>query len=433
MPARDFLRTNWPAVTIGVTAAAIALAAVVMLLGLPPNTIVMATGDLGGAYYEFGNRYRAELARANVELRVRQTAGSPENLALLRNRGASVALVQGGTITPEDSSELESLGTVFYEPLWLFRRRGAEGAGLDGLRDKRIAIGPDRSGTQALTLELLSRHGIDRRLSTLLPLTAREAGDRLLAGDIDAALMVASWDAPDVRRLLASPDIELSGYPQADAYVALYPFLSKVVAPRGVRDLANDRPPIDVALVAPKAALVVRKDLHPAIQLLLLNAAEQIHSPPGIFQRANEFPAAEAYGLPLSDEALRFYKSGPPFLHNYLPFWAAELIGKLIILLIPILGVLYPMMRFLPVLYDWTMRRKISRLYGELRFLEEELETLSGKKNAADKIAMQLEQLEHQANRLKVPVAYASMLYMLRLHIDLVRAGLTRHAGKPAE
>ena len=433
MAARDFLRNNWPAVTITVTAAAITFAAVVILLGMPPRTIVMATGGAGGAYYEFGNRYRAALARANVEVRVLQTAGSPENLALLRNpkSGVSAALVQGGTIDPEDSSELESLGTVFYEPLWLFRRREVGGAGLDGLRGHQIAIGPDRSGTQALTLELLKRHGIDRQVSELLPLATREADDRLLAGDIDAAFMVASWDAPDVKRLLASKDIELSGYPQADAYVALYPFLNKVVVPRGVRDLANDQPPVDVVLIAPKAALVVRKDLHPAIQLLLLNAAEQIHSAPGIFQRANEFPAAEAFGLPLSDEALRFYKSGPPFLHNYLPFWAAELIGKLIILLIPILGVLYPMMRLLPLLYDWTMRRKISRLYGELRFLEEELEAVRGK-NVASKIAVQLEKLEHEASRLRVPVAYASMLYILRHHIDLVRTSLTRHTDKAA-
>jgi TRAP-type uncharacterized transport system substrate-binding protein len=400
-----------------------------MLLSIPPSTIVMATGGMGGAYYEFGNRYREALARANVEVRVMQTAGSPENLALLRNphSGVSVALVQGGTINPEDASELESLGTVFYEPLWLFRRRGVAGGGLDGLRDKKIAIGPDRSGTQALTLELLRQHAIDQRVSEFLPLVTREAGDRLLAGDIDAAFMVASWDAPDVRRLLAARHIELSGYPQADAYVALYPFLHKVVVPRGVRDLANDQPPADVVLIAPKASLVVRKDLHPALQLLLLNAAVQVHAGPGIFQRANEFPAAEAFGLALSDEALRFYKSGPPFLHNYLPFWVAELIGKLIILLIPILGVLYPMMRFLPVLYDWTMRRKISRLYGELRFLEEELENVDGK-NVAGKIAIQLEELEQQANRLRVPIAYASMLYMLRHHIDLVRTGLKRHA-----
>ncbi len=240
-----------------------------------------------------------------------------------------------------------------------------------------------------------------------------------MAGDIDAAFMAASWDAPDVKRLLAAKHIELSGYPQADAYVALYPFLNKVVVPRGVRDLAGDQPPHDVVLIAPKAALVVRKDLHPAIQLLLLNAAMQIHAGPGIFQRASEFPAGEAFGVPLSDEALRFYKSGPPFLHNYLPFWVAELIGKLIILLIP-------------VLYDWTMRRKISRLYGELRFLEEELENVGGK-NVASKIATQLEQLEQQANRLRVPIAYASMLYMLRHHIDLVRTGLKRQDDKQAD
>jgi len=433
MAARDFLRNNWPAITVAVTAAAITVAGVVMLLSIPPRTIGMATGGQGGAYYEFGNRYRKELAHANVEVRVMQTAGSPENLALLHDphSGVSAALVQGGTFSPEDSSELESLGTVFFEPLWLFRGREATGEGLDGLRGKKIAIGPDRSGTQALTLELLKRHGIGQQVSELLPLATREAADRLLAGNIDAAFMVASWDAPDVQRLLAAKHIELSSYPQADAYVALYPFLSKVVVPRGVRDLAHDQPPTDVVLIAPKASLVVRKDLHPALQLLLLNAAIEIHSGPGVFQRANEFPASEAFGLQLSDEALRFYKSGPPFLHNYLPFWVAELIGKLIILLIPILGVLYPMMRLLPVLYDWTVRRKISRLYGELRFLEEELEALGGK-NVAGKIAAQLEQLEQQANRLKVPIAYASMLYMLRHHIDLVRTSLKRHADKVA-
>ena len=434
MAARDVLRHNWPTITIGVTAAAIALAAIVMLRGMPPSTIVLATGGRGGAYYDFGNRYREQLARAGVEVRVMETAGSPENLALLRNphSGVSAALAQGGTFSTEDSLELESLGTVFYEPLWLFRKRDVAGEGLDGLRGRKIAIGSDRSGTQALALELLRRHGISKQVSELLPFPTREAGDRLMAGDIDAAFMVASWDAPDLKRLLAAGNIELSAYPQADAYVALYPFLNKVVVPRGVRDLANDQPPTDRVLIAPKASLVVRKDLHPAIQFLLLNAAVQIHSAPGVFQRANEFPAAEAFGPPLSDGALRFYKSGPPFLHNYLPFWVAELIDKLVILLIPIVGVLYPMMRFLPVLYDWTMRHKILRLYGELRFLEEELEALRGK-HVAGKIAARLEQLEQHANRLRVPVAYASMLYMLRLHIDLVRTRLKRHADEVVE
>ena len=431
MAARDFLRNNWPAITITATAAAIACAAIVMLRGMPPRMIVMATGPEGGAYYEFGKRYQAELAAAKVRVRLMPTAGSLENLKLLRNprSGVSVALIQGGTNKEQDSSELESLGTVFHEPLWRFQRRDVPGEGFDSLRGLKVSIGPEESGTRALALELAKRSGIDRQVGELLDLAPRAAGEKLLAGDIDVAFMVASWEAPEVQRLLGEERIGLPGYPQADAYVALYPFLNKVVVPRGVRDLAKHQPPTDVVLISAKASLVVRKDLHPAIQLLLLSAASQIHSGPGIFRRANEFPAAEAVGLPLSDEAVQYYRSGPPFLHNYLPFWVAELIGKLIILLIPIVGVLYPMMRFLPTLYDWTMRRKISRLYGELRFLEDKLQTLGGEDGAV-KMTAQFERLEQQASRLRMPVTYASMLYILRNHINLVRAGLKKYSDK---
>ena len=213
---------------------------------------------------------------------------------------------------------------------------------------------------------------------------------------------------------------------RADAYVALYPFLNKVVVPRGVGDLAKDLPPTDVILFAPKVSSVVRKDLHPAIQYLLLDAAMQIHSRPGIFQHANQFPAAEGIDIPLSREALQFYKSGRPFLHNYLPFWVAELVGTLIFLLIPILGVLYPMIRSLPRLYDWLMRSKITRIYGELRFLEDEI--IDARRTGRDVSAMvvQLDHLEEQANHLKIPVAYASRLYELRNHIDVVRERLQK-------
>src|SRR5262245_25150773 len=186
----------------------------------------------------------------------------------------------------------------------------------------------------------------------------------------------------------------------------------------------------NTVLIATKASLVVRSDLHPAIQYLLLNAAREIHSGPSIFNHANEFPAAEAVDIPLSSEALRFYKSGLPFLHDYFPFWMAALIGKLIILLIPILGVLYPMMRLLPRVYDWAMRSKVLRMYGELRLLEDEMASAHTTGRDTREMVARLDRLEEQANRLRMPVAYASMLYMLRNHIDLVREGLKRHADK---
>jgi TRAP transporter TAXI family solute receptor len=434
MAARDLLRNNWPAITIAVTAAAIACMAIVMLRSMPPRMIVMATGPEGGFYYELGERYRAVLSEAGVEVRLIPTAGSQENLALLLDprSGVSVALMQGGIVRAAESSELESLGTIFYEPLWWFHRREIKAVGLAGLQGQKVSIGPEGSGTRALCLELLKRSGVERQLNLgeLLALPPQAAAEKLLAGEIDVAFMMASWGAPVVQQLLTDERITLSGYVRADALVAFYPFLNKVMIPRGGIDFAKDQPPSDVPLIAAKASLMVRKDLHTAIDYLLLNAAVQIHSEPSMFQHANEFPAAEAIGIPLSNEALRFYKSGQPLLHDYLPFWMAVLTGKLIVLLIPILGVLYPMMRSLPRLYDWVMRSKVLRMYGELNLLEHEMTDACGAGRDTRDMVARLERLEERANHLRMPVAYVSRLYDLRNHIDLVREGLKKHAGE---
>ena len=421
MAAKEVLRHHWPAITIAVTAAAIAWAAIVMLSNMPPRMIVMATGPEGGAYYELGERYRTVLAHANVTVRLVPTAGSPENRALLLDphSGVSVALIQGGIMSAGDSSELESLGTLFYEPLWWFRKREIQVEGVAGLLGKKISIGPEGSGTRALGLELLKSAGIEGQVSELLALPPRAAGEKLLAGEIDVVWMIASWDAPMVQELLADERVTLSDFPRANAIVARHPSLNKVVVPRGVRDLAKDQPRTDVTTIAAKANLVVRNDLHPAIQYLLLDAAVQIHSKSDIFER--QFPVAEVIDIPLSNEALRFYKSGPPLLHDFLPFWMAVVTGKLIILLIPILGILYPMMRFLPYLYDWAMRSKVLRMYGELRFLEDEITAARRAGSDTREMIARLDRLEEQANHVRVPVAYASMLYILRNQIDLVR------------
>jgi TRAP-type uncharacterized transport system substrate-binding protein len=423
MIIKEFLRANWHLVTIAATAAAILGIAILLLANMPPRAIVMATGPEGGAYHEAGKRYQAALARDGVQVRLVVTAGALENLALLRDphSGVDAAFVQSGSVNEDEAPELESLGTLFYEPLWVFHRSGLSGITADGLRGRKVSIGPEGSGTRALSLELLKRNGIDD--AVLLGLTPEAAGEKLLAGEIDAAFIVTSWDAPVVRQLIVDERVELASFPRADAYVALYPYLSRLVLPAGVGDLGKRRPPSDVILFGPKASLVVRKELHSAIQYLLLSAATQIHSRPGIFQRAGRFPAGESIDLPLSSQARSFYKSGPPFLDHYLPFWMASLVGRLLVLLIPILAVLYPLVRFLPALYDWLMRAKISRLYGELRFLEDEIGAGGAGVDSGSMLA-RLDKLEKQANQLKIPIAYGSMMYLLRNHIALVRERL---------
>jgi TRAP transporter TAXI family solute receptor len=431
--ARQFLRRHWLALALVAAGAAIFAAAVLLLRTMPPSTITMATGSEGGAYHEVGKFYRTILARSGVELRLLPTGGSVENLELLRNprSGVSVALVQSGNATGNEVNAIESLGTLFYEPLWLFYRSALRPLDIESLRGRRVSVGPEGSGSRVVALELLKRSGADRQVAELIALTPQVAAEKLLDGEIDAALMLMSWDSPVVRRLLDDERIELASFRHADAYVALFPYLSRVTLPAGVADLARNRPATDTVLVAPRASLLVQKELSTAIQYLLLNTAVQIHSGPGIFQQAGQFPAAEAIDIPLSDEALQFYKSGRPFLNNFMPFWMAALIGRLLVVLIPLIGVLYPLMRFMPAAYDWGMRRKITRIYGELRFLEAEMETQGAQFDRVE-AAERLDNLERRANQLKMPIAYASMLYLLRNHIVLVRDRLKAPAPPSA-
>jgi TRAP-type uncharacterized transport system substrate-binding protein len=425
-PGRISLRSPFFLPAVGVFAFVVAFATLLAVLSpAPPRTVLMATGAQGSAYAEFGERYRELLARHGVTLQLVSTNGAVDNVRMLgdASSGVSVAFVQGGIADAAQAPELVSLGTVFYEPVWIFVRGDLPRASVDMLKGRRVSIGPKGSGMRKLAAELIAAVGLDVTGTELLDLTSQDAGAALLRGDIDMAVMVAPWEYTVVRQLLASELINAMPFPRADAHIALRPYLNKLIVPQGVADLARNRPPTDIVLVAPKCSLVVRNDLHPAIQYLLLEAASQLHSTPGIFQKSGQFPAAEPIDLPLSDQAQRFYRTGPPLLQRYLPFWMAVFVARLLLLLIPILGVAYPAVRLLQAIYGWGMRRRIFNLYGELKFLEADLEARAPGAPVED-LRASLEKLEFKANHLRVPVGYTHMLYTLRDHIGLVRARL---------
>jgi hypothetical protein len=271
----------------------------------------------------------------------------------------------------------------------------------------------------------MSRTKIDTIVGELSGFTPQAAAEKLIGGEIDAAFIVTGWGSPAIQSLLGTKGIELDSYLYADALIAIFPFLHKLVLPAGVFDLVTTRPPADVVLLAATASLAVRADLHPALQYLLLDAAAQIHSQPGIFQKAGQFPAAEAIDLPLSGEAERFYKNGRPFLQGYLPFWIATLVEKILVVLIPLAVLLYPALRFLPQMYDWMMQLKIRRLYDEIRSIENDME-VQGPQFDTEAMNAKLDQIDQRANHLELPTVYASSLYTLRSHIDLVRARLAK-------
>lgn len=409
----------------GVVAAAVA---VTWTLGprfaAPPRTITLATGLPGGAYAELGPRYQRVLARNGVTVRLLPTAGDVDSLAKLRDRRSdvSVAFVQAGIVTDAEKEGLASLGTLMFSPMWVFQRGEHAGTGLGNLIGKRVSIGPEGSGTRFQALKLLALEGVDPKMLDLKADTPAEVEVALGREELDAAVIVANWESPVVRRMMADPRLWLVSFQRVDAIVALRPYLTKLVLPMGVGDLAKNLPRTDIAVLASKVSLLVREDLHPALQYLLLDAATEIHGAPTLFQHPGQFPAGEPMDVPLSTDAQHFYKTGLPFLYRYFPFWLAVLVERLLFVLIPVVGVLFPLMRLLPDLYFGAMQRRILVLYKELK--EVELGLDDRLTHGAWSWAARVDGLEAKANRLRVPLRLSQNLYQLKAHIRLVRERL---------
>jgi TRAP transporter TAXI family solute receptor len=417
---RDHLLVFGPALVFTIAAFAVAIT---FVEPAPPRRIVLATGRPDGAYHQFGLRYQAELAREGISVELRPTSGSLENLRLLADptSGVSIAFVQGGLRAAAPAADLVALGSLYFEPLWLFARRGTGSGDVATLRGRRIAVGPEGSGTRALVDLLLRANGIGTGTATLVPLTGLDAVRSLRAGEVDAVALVAGAESPAVREAAAMPEAELMSLPRAEAYSRRFPFLSRLTLPEGALNLERNLPPKDVQLVAASAGLVVRADFHPALSDLLLVTATELHGRAGMFEQPRQFPSPDFTDYPLGAEALRFYRNGPPFLVRYLPFWAATMVDRLKIMLLPLAALLIPLFKIVPPTYRWRTRRKIYRWYSQVQDTDVALcEPRSAKE--LDHLLAQLDHVEHQVRQLPIPSAHAEALFHLRVHIDLVRA-----------
>jgi TRAP transporter TAXI family solute receptor len=419
---RDFLLVALPATLIVLGAFALTL---LVMRPAPPSELVMSTGTADGSYHAYATKYRDILARDGVTLRLWPSGGAVENLSRLVDPSAhvDVALIQGGIVStapPESTQGLVSLGSVYNEVLWVFYRGEHEIDRLPPLGGKMIAIGADKSGTAALAMTLLEATGIAKPPTTIMKLGGRASANLLLSGGIDAAFFISDPRAPIIQELMHAKAVRLLSFARADAYTHLHFYLTKFVLPQGVFDLTHNIPDRDVVLLGTTANLVVKDDLHPALTYLLLRAAAEVHSAPTMFSGLRQFPAPNDTELPLSPEAARFYKSGSPLLQRYLPYWAANLVDRLVVLLLPALVVLIPAARLLPQLYRWRVRSRIYRWYARLKEIELELAERRNPEEL-ERILERLDKIDDAVHRIETPLAYSENLYVFRQHIDLVR------------
>jgi len=424
---REMLTTAGPLLLLSLLLLA---GAYFVLKPAPPRQVVLATGPEQSAYGGFGKRYVKALAAYGIKVVLQPTRGSLDNLRALRDpkRDVDLGFVQGGSSEAARMADeqkggvpLESLGSLFFEPLWIFYRSPEPLADLHALQGLRVNLGARGSGTPGLMRKLLDANGIDRSDLKASNLELTPAVVALLGGKIDALAFTSAPESPIVQMLLQTPGVRLLEFPQAEAYARRFPFLSPVVLPRGVADLARDVPPRDVPLLATTTSLLAREGTHPALVQLFVQAAEEIHGGAGWISRAGRFPAPQHTEFPLAHEAERYYRSGPPLLQRYLPFWLANLIDRMWVVLFSLIAVLIPLSRVVPPLYEFRVRSRIFRWYRQLRQVEDRL----GRDDApAAELLAELDRLEAKARGITVPLSHADELYELRSHIALVRGRL---------
>jgi uncharacterized protein len=424
----------WKPLVIVIPSAAIVVAILYLTYRfidpIPPRHFVIAAGMAASGYDNFARQYARILARDGVALEVRNAAGAVENLNLLRDgaSGVQAALTALGFTRTDDEDSLYSLGGVFDAPIFIFYRNAEIITQFAQFRGKRLSIGTPGTALRALILQVLTAtHAMDAS-TQLLDLDSAEAIDALIAGEIDVAVFASQLDTSFLQRALGAPELRLMNVAQAEAIAKTVPGLKHLVLSRGIISLTRDIPNSDVDLLASRNSLLVRKDLHPALQYLLLEAMREVHWPPGPFNRLGEFPAEQPNDLPLSPTAEAFYRSGPSFWQRYTSFWLTSLLTRIIFFVIPVLAALVPVIGFAPRLYRWLYVGRINQLHRALGNLERELAHTADKCRLGEYQA-RLAEIESAVRMFKVARPFEIDLHRLRIHLRMVQEDVNRIAA----
>ena len=431
---------------IWVSIAIASIAVIPWLIGPScPDKIVIATGSENGAYFAFANQYKEELAKNGIELEIVQTAGSVENHRMLNNGDIDIAFIQGGIDHDKDTGQLRSLASLYLEPLWVFHRSDVQISDLADLKNKRVAIGNQGSGTRDLAVKLMRENNVDDQTQSnneqttarweltsagrteFVEIGGSEAQQALLNKKIDAMFAVVSAESDLVKSMIADPRVTTLDMVRADAYCTKYRYLSKVTLPEGFFDFESNIPAKPIQLVAPSANLVATKDLHPALVPLLLDMTKSCHHAGGVFEKPGDFPNENLVDFKLNRNAQRYFANGAPFFYRILPFQLAAWLDQVKLLIFPMVTLLLPLIKIAPPIYRWSIRVKIYRWYRILRDIDirlaSELEDFD-----FDQEIDRLELLESELANVSVPLSYMEEFYNLKLHVAHVRNQLERQS-----
>lgn len=389
-----------------------------------PRTLTISSGPAGSSFERYAERYKKILAKEGVTLKILPSEGSQDNLHQLADpkSKADIGFVLSGETENKNYDHLMSLGSVNYQPLFVFYT-GKPHQIISEFKGKHLNIGPEGSGTNNLALEILKANGIEPGKGTQLDQTdLDDPGKDLHSGRIDAVfLMGDSTESTVLRKLMHDKSVHMFNFVQADGYVRRIKTLHKLWLPRGAIDLGEDIPAVDVELVGPTIQLIARDTLHPALSDLLLGAAREVHGTAGLYRKRGEFPSQHEGEFSISPDANRYYTSGKSFLYRTFPFWLASLIARILAVLLPLVLVMVPLVKIVPAIYRWRFSSRIYRWYRVLLELERDAFKPDVNPQRREELLRQLDHIEAAVNRITIPAPFGDLFYGLRSHINIVR------------
>jgi len=400
----------------------------------PPKHVTITAGDPNGNYFAAAIKYKELMKKEGIDLEILPSKGAWDNLKRLEDPASHVEIgfVQDGLGSREKSPDVSSLGSLFYEPVWIFYRGKREVHRLTQLAGLRIAIGEMGGETHTMAKKLLNAAEVTDKNSHWLELGAEDEVTALHEGQADAAFFIASANEPMIQTLIKDPNVKLISLDQAEALTRQFPYLHHLTLPHGTFDLAKNIPSNDIELVAPTATLLARNSLHPAIIYLFLKATAKVHHQPGIFEKKSEFPEDKDFVFPINAGAKEYFKNGAPFWLRYLPFWLATLMERFIFLVLPTAAIVIPLLKLIPRFLNWRIRSRIYQGYGELKMLEDQIRGNARPEQVEEYVA-RLDVIENRIHQMNFPIDVFDDVYVLREHIHFVRErldSLMARAGK---
>jgi hypothetical protein len=291
----------------------------------------------------------------------------------------------------------------------------------------KFNIGPVGSGTHTQAMVIFKLNGLNGDAPNLLSLGNSEGVNALERGDIDALILVDGFESPHVQKLIKNPDIRLTSFNRADAYTRLLPYMEEVTVPMGGFDLGKNIPDHPIQLISTTTNLLIDDRLHPAIQVLFLEAAREINGPKTYFSKAGGFPTYLNNEAPLSEEAKFFYDKGTPILMKYLPFWLAEFLERMFFLLLPFAAFAYPVIKSIPTYRTNLAKKQINSIYKELDKFEKNTIEHFDPARRAEYIEV-LNQMEIRVLGSKAAKFATAECYSLRSSIEFIRNALEKQA-----